>query len=71
MTSDVISIEDDGTAGRRVELGDEVEARTFAGSVGPDDGMNGVTLDLEVHIVDCDKSHKLLGQGAGLDHEWG
>jgi len=71
MTSNIISVEQNRTTCRGVELGDEIETRALSGAVWPDDGMDRVTLHLEVHVVDSDKSHELLGQGAGLDHEWG
>ena len=71
MTSDVIAVEQNLSTRGRMELGDQVKAGALAGSVGADDGVNGVALDFQVDIIDGHKAQKLLGQAFGLDHKVG
>ena len=68
MGSDVIPIEQDRSLGGGMKLGDQVKACALARAIWANNGMNGMTPDFQVHVVDSNKTHELFGQGAGLDH---
>lgn len=69
MTCDVDPVKKDLAFGGRVKLGDEIEASAFAGAIGPDDGVNGVAMNLQVHIVDRNKPQEFLGESARLNDQ--
>src|SRR5262249_22166709 len=64
---DVAALEADPAAGRRQEVGQEIEARRLPRAVGPDEGVNGATPHAQVHILDGDEPAKLFGQPMCLE----
>src|SRR5262249_21314671 len=57
------------------ELGEQVEARRLAGTIGPDQCVNRVAAHSQVDRLDCDESAKVLGEPLGLEgvvggHRW-
>ena len=57
-------------AGRRLqELGQEIEARGFAGPVRPDQRMNAATADPQIDIANGEEPREFLGQSVGFENE--
>jgi hypothetical protein len=57
-------------AGRGLQkLGQEIEARGFAGPVGPDQCVYASTADPEIDIANGEEAGEFLGQSMGFENE--
>ena len=66
---DVLSLVEN-LAGRRLqELGQEIEARGFAGPVRTDQRVNAATADPKINIANSEETREFLGQSAGFENE--
>jgi hypothetical protein len=61
LGGDIGAFVSDAPPGRLQKLGQQVETGRFAGTVRPDERMNGAALDPQIDAVDGDKSCELLG----------
>jgi hypothetical protein len=65
---DVAPLEVDLPRRRREEMGKQVEARRLAGTVRPDEGVNGVATHMQIDVLDRDEALELLRQPFRLEN---
>ncbi len=70
LRRDVGAIERDGAATGVQELGQQIEERGLAGTVGANQGVDVAALDLQVHLVDGNESLEFLGQLASFKNNF-
>jgi hypothetical protein len=61
LVGDVRAVEIDATAGRRQELGREIEDGRFPGAVRADQRVDRATVNVERQVLDRREPEKLLG----------
>src|SRR5204862_7617894 len=68
VARDLLALVGDGAAGGRQEAGEQVETGGIARAVGPDQGVDGSSLDPEIDALDRDESAELLRETLGLEN---
>src|SRR5215510_4362385 len=66
---DVLSLEPDAAPGRGEEVGEQVETRSLARAVWPDEGVDAAPPHLEPHVLHGHESPEFLGQSLGFQDE--
>ncbi len=61
LVGDVRTVEVDAAAGRRQELGREIEDRRLAGAIRADQRVDRAAIDVERQVLDRGEAAKLLG----------
>src|SRR5215831_11269471 len=67
--SDLASVEQDLTRGRREKVREQIETGRLARSVRSDQSVNGAAANVEIDAIDGDEAFELLGESAGLQDD--
>lgn len=69
VAGNVVAVIEDATRRRGQELGQQVEKRGLAGTIGPDQGMDVPGLDLDIDILDGREALEVLGKASGFQND--